>query len=94
MQALTTIWDIDKKNLLPPLLVIETLANSPTATLSVIKNYVIRKLQNENDQIAEDERLIRQYQEDTEKKRQQIEELKTTYAHSWLRANKQYVRFW
>ena len=44
----------------------------------MIKNYIIRKLQSENDQIAEDERLIKQYQEDTEKKRMQIEELKTT----------------
>ncbi|KAH3841675.1 vacuolar protein sorting-associated protein 11 homolog [Dreissena polymorpha] len=72
------LHNIDKRNLLPPLLVIQTLAHSPTATLSVIKNYIIRKLQTENDQIAEDERLIKQYQEDTEKKRQQIEELKTT----------------
>ncbi|XP_052796081.1 vacuolar protein sorting-associated protein 11 homolog [Mya arenaria] len=72
------LHNIDKKNLLPPLLVIQTLAHSPTATLSVIKNYVIRKLQSETDQITEDERLIKQYQEDTEKKRQQIEELKTT----------------
>ncbi|XP_060553204.1 vacuolar protein sorting-associated protein 11 homolog [Ruditapes philippinarum] len=69
---------IDKMNLLPPLLVIQTLAHSSTATLSVIKNYVIRKLQSENEQIAEDERLIKQYQDDTEKKRQQIEELKST----------------
>lgn len=69
---------IDKMNLLPPLLVIQTLAHSSTATLSVIKSYVIRKLQSENDQITEDERLIKQYREDTEKKRQQIEELKTT----------------
>jgi len=65
-------------NLLPPLLVIQTLAHSSTATLSVIKNYVIRKLQSETDQIAEDERLIKQYREDTEKKRHQIDELKTT----------------
>ncbi|KAJ8321881.1 hypothetical protein KUTeg_000352 [Tegillarca granosa] len=53
--------DIDKKNLLPPLL-----------------DYIIRRLQLENDQIVEDERLIKQYREDTEKKRSQIEELKTT----------------
>lgn len=33
----------------------------------------------ENDQIAEDERLIKQYREDTDKKRAQIEELKTTW---------------
>ena len=42
------------------------------------QDYIIRRLQLENDQITEDERLIKQYREDTEKKRDQIEELKTT----------------
>lgn len=43
-----------------------------------LQDYIIRRLQMENDQIAEDERLIKQYREDTDKKRAQIEELKTT----------------
>ncbi|KAK3611536.1 hypothetical protein CHS0354_016470 [Potamilus streckersoni] len=77
-QLMEVLSNIDKRNLLPPLLVIETLAHNSTATLSIIKDYIIRRLQLENDQIAEDERLIRQYREDTEKKRKQIEELKTT----------------
>ncbi|XP_041361621.1 vacuolar protein sorting-associated protein 11 homolog [Gigantopelta aegis] len=77
-QLMEVLSHIDKKNLLPPLLVIQTLAHNSTATLSVVKDYIIRRLQLENDQIAEDERLITQYREDTEKKRAQIEELKTS----------------
>ncbi|CAG2230700.1 PEP5 [Mytilus edulis] len=77
-QLMDVLAHIDKKNLLPPLLVIQTLAHNSTATLSVVKDYIIRRLQLENDQITEDERLIKQYREDTEKKRAQIEELKTT----------------
>lgn len=68
---------IDKCNLLSPLLVIDTLAHNSTATLGVIKDYIVRRLQQENEQIAKDERMIRKYREDTEKMRGQIEELKT-----------------
>jgi len=68
---------IDKYNLLSPLLVVQTLAHNSTATLAVVKDYIIRRLQDENEQIAKDERMIHQYQEDTEKMRNQIEELKT-----------------
>ncbi|CAI9739698.1 sorting-associated 11 homolog [Octopus vulgaris] len=67
-----------EKNLLPPLLVIQTLANNSAATLSVVKDYIVKRLQQENDQITEDERLIQQYREDTLKKKNQIEELKTS----------------
>ncbi|XP_064597137.1 vacuolar protein sorting-associated protein 11 homolog [Liolophura sinensis] len=77
-QLMEVLTHIDKKNLLPPLLVIQTLAHNSTATLSVVKDYIIRRLQMENDQISEDERLIRQYREDTERTRAQIEELKTS----------------
>ncbi|XP_071483682.1 vacuolar protein sorting-associated protein 11 homolog [Diadema antillarum] len=69
---------IDRRNLLPPLLVIQTLAHNSTATLSVIKDYIVRRLQQENDQIAEDERLIKQYREETRKMKSQIEEMKTS----------------
>ncbi len=41
------------------------------------QDYITRRLQQENDQVQEDERLIRQYREETEKMRNQIEELKT-----------------
>ncbi|KAJ8020828.1 Vacuolar protein sorting-associated protein 11-like [Holothuria leucospilota] len=69
---------IDRHNLLPPLLVIQTLAHNSTATLTVIKDYIVRRLQQENDQIAEDERLIEQYREETKIKRSEIEEMKSS----------------
>eukprot|EP00794_Sanderia_malayensis_P012216 gene12216-13473_t len=75
---ITEVLDhIAKYNLLSPLLVIQALAHNSTATLAVIKDYIVRRLQDENEQIAKDERLIRQYRDDTEKMRNQIEELKT-----------------
>jgi hypothetical protein len=69
---------IDKRNLLPPLLVIQTLAHNSTATLAVVKDYVIQRLRQEREQISEDERLVNQYHEETEKMRTQIEQLRTT----------------
>ncbi|KAK7475894.1 hypothetical protein BaRGS_00032862, partial [Batillaria attramentaria] len=77
-QLMEVLSHIDKKNLMSPLLVIQTLAHNSTATLSVLKDYIIRRLQMEQDQMAEDVRLIRQYQEDTAKKRAQIHELQTS----------------
>ncbi|ESO93774.1 hypothetical protein LOTGIDRAFT_182193 [Lottia gigantea] len=77
-QLMEVLSQIDRRNLLPPLLVIQTLAHNSTATLSVVKDYIIRRLQLENDQIAEDERLIKQYREDSENKKVQIEDLKTS----------------
>lgn len=68
---------IDKRNLLPPLLVIDALARNSTATLSVVKEYITRRLQQENQSITEDERRIKQYREDTARMRDEIHELKT-----------------
>ena len=47
-----------------------------------VQDYIIRRLQMEQDQMSEDVRLIRQYQEDTAKKRSQIQELRTSWV--WL----------
>jgi hypothetical protein len=70
--------DIEKRNLLPPLMVIQTLARNSTCTLAVVKDYVSRCLQKENEQIAEDERMIKEYRENTDKMRSQIEQMKTS----------------
>ena len=43
-----------------------------------LQDYITRRLQQERDQIEEDERLIRQYREETEKMRTEIEQLKST----------------
>ncbi|MBN3323224.1 VPS11 protein, partial [Atractosteus spatula] len=69
---------IDRNNLMPPLLVVQTLAHNSSATLSVIKDYLISKLQRESEQIEDDERKIRQYREDTAQLRTEIQELKNS----------------
>lgn len=58
---------------------VQTLAHNSTATLSVIKDYLINKLQRESKQIEEDERKIQQYREETAHLRSEIQELRTRY---------------
>ncbi|XP_056449620.1 vacuolar protein sorting-associated protein 11 homolog [Gadus chalcogrammus] len=69
---------IDQNNLMPPLLVVQTLAHNSTATLSVIKDYLVNKLQRESQQIEDDERKIRQYREETAHLRTEIQDLRTS----------------
>ncbi|CAL8268441.1 unnamed protein product [Merluccius merluccius] len=69
---------IDQNNLMPPLLVVQTLAHNSTATLSVIKDYLVNKLQRESQQIEDDERKIRQYREETAHLRAEIQDLRTS----------------
>ena len=57
--------------------VVQTLAHNSTATLSVIKDYLINKLQRESLQIEDDDRKIRQYREETAHLRSEIQELKS-----------------
>ncbi|NXO81770.1 VPS11 protein, partial [Sitta europaea] len=69
---------IENKNLMPPLLVVQTLAHNSTATLSVIKDYLVNKLQKQSRQIEQDEQRIQKYREETTRIRLEIEELKTS----------------
>ncbi|XP_028664283.1 vacuolar protein sorting-associated protein 11 homolog [Erpetoichthys calabaricus] len=69
---------IDRYSLMPPLLVVQTLAHNSTATLSVIKDYLINKLHQESEQIEEDEQKIRTYREETAQLRQEIQELRSS----------------
>lgn len=57
--------------------VVQTLAHNSTATLSVIKDYLINKLQRESRQIEDDERKICQYRVETAHLRSEIQDLKT-----------------
>ncbi|XP_036279042.1 vacuolar protein sorting-associated protein 11 homolog isoform X2 [Pipistrellus kuhlii] len=69
---------IESKNLMPPLLVVQTLAHNSTATLSVIRDYLVQKLQKQSQQIAQDELRVRRYREETTRIRQEIQELKAS----------------
>lgn len=56
--------------------VVQTLAHNSTATLSVIKDYLVNKLQKQSHQIEQDEQRIQKYREETTRIRLEIEELK------------------
>ena len=73
-----TSLDIDRQNLLPPMQVLEILSENSNVTLSVVKDYITKRMQREDQSIAEDTRLVRNYQEETEKMRQEIDELRTS----------------
>ncbi|KAG9482527.1 hypothetical protein GDO78_011285 [Eleutherodactylus coqui] len=72
----TVLRHIESKNLMPPLLVVQTLAHNSTATLSVIRDYLINKMQKLSQQSEEDERTVHQYREETARIRQEIHELR------------------
>jgi hypothetical protein len=71
--------DIDRDNLLPPLLVVQILSVKSSSTLGLVKDYITRRLQQENQLIQEDARQIRNYKEETNKMRSEITELQTRY---------------
>eukprot|EP01106_Pelomyxa_sp_JSP_P001883 TRINITY_DN1287_c0_g1_i1.p1 TRINITY_DN1287_c0_g1~~TRINITY_DN1287_c0_g1_i1.p1 ORF type:complete len:165 (-),score=44.03 TRINITY_DN1287_c0_g1_i1:162-656(-) len=58
-------------------MVIQILAQRPTTTLGVIKDYISRILQQEKLIIQQDQREIRAFREETEKLKSEIEELRT-----------------
>ncbi|KAF3443276.1 hypothetical protein FNV43_RR12958 [Rhamnella rubrinervis] len=68
---------IERDDILPPIIVLQTLSRNPCLTLSVIKDYIARKLEQESKLIEEDRRAIEKYQEDTSAMRKEIQDLRT-----------------
>ncbi|KAL6554481.1 Vacuolar protein sorting-associated protein 11 [Orobanche minor] len=68
---------IEKDDLLPPIIVIQTLSRNPCLTLSVIKDYIARKLEQESKRIEEDRVAIEKYQEETSAMRKEFQDLRT-----------------
>lgn len=55
---------VERDDILPPILVLQTLSRNPCLTLSVIKDYIARKLEQESKMIEEDRTAIEKYQVD------------------------------
>lgn len=53
---------IERDEILPPIMVLQTLSSNPCLTLSVIRDYIARKLEHESKLIEEDRRMIDKYQ--------------------------------
>ncbi|KAK7386185.1 hypothetical protein VNO78_26221 [Psophocarpus tetragonolobus] len=68
---------IERDDILPPIIVLQTLSRNPCLSLSVIKDYIARKLERESKMIEEDRQAIEKYQEDTLAMRKEIQDLRT-----------------
>lgn len=55
---------VERDDILPPIFVLQTLSRNPCLTLSVIKDYIARKLEQESKMIEEDRAAIEKYQVD------------------------------
>lgn len=53
---------IERDDILPPIIVLQTLAKNPCLTLSVVKDYIARKLEEESKLIEDDRKAIEKYQ--------------------------------
>ncbi|XP_038694569.1 vacuolar protein-sorting-associated protein 11 homolog [Tripterygium wilfordii] len=67
---------IERDDILPPVIVLQSLSKNSNLTLSVIKDYIARKLEQESKLIDEDRRAIEKYQEDTLAMRKEIQDLR------------------
>ncbi|CAN4097985.1 unnamed protein product [Withania somnifera] len=68
---------IERDDILPPIVVLQTLAKNPCLTLSVIKDYIARKLEHESQLIEEDRKAMEKYQEESSTMRKEIQDLRT-----------------
>ncbi len=78
-ELLKILDHIDSYNLLPPLQVIQALSRNSVATLGMVKDYMGKRIESERKEAQADRKLIQSYREETDKKRKEIDELKTVY---------------
>lgn len=68
---------VERDDILPPIVVLQTLSRNPCLTLSVIKDYIARKLEQESKLIEEDRQSIEKCQDETLTMRKEIHDLRT-----------------
>ncbi|KAG0053503.1 hypothetical protein BGZ89_002902 [Linnemannia elongata] len=69
---------IDQQDLLPPLQVVQALSQTSVATIGMIKNYIGHRIEAERKERLEDQKQIQSYRQESEKKRREIDDLKTS----------------
>src|SRR5690606_32821223 len=76
-ELLKVLDHIDQEDLLPPLQIIQALSQTSVATIGMVKNYISRRIESERKERLEDQKQISSYRQEVDKKRREIEELKT-----------------
>ncbi|KAG0353979.1 hypothetical protein BG005_006814 [Podila minutissima] len=77
-ELLKVLDHIDHQDLLPPLQVVQALSQTSVATIGMIKNYIGRRIEAERKERIEDQKQIQSYRQESEKKRREIDDLKST----------------
>jgi len=72
------LHNIEKNELLPPLVVVQILCEHSTATVAVVKEYLIRQLRRERQMADEDQKLISKYRKEINTMQSEIEEINTS----------------
>ena len=67
---------IEKNSLMPAIMVVSVAAQSKTATLSLVKEYLVKHLSGEGVKIRHCEQAIKQYKKETEALREQMDDVK------------------
>lgn len=73
---MSVLSHIEKNSLLPAILVVSIAARSKTATLSLVKEFLVRQLSADGDRIRDCERTIKQLKKETEDLRQEMDDIK------------------
>lgn len=68
---------IERQEVLPPLVVLQTLAKNPNLKLKVVKDYIGAQLQKDSKSIGEDRKEITRLTLETAEMRKEINELRT-----------------
>jgi len=76
-QIQTVLQAIKLRKLLPPLMILQILSANPNKQLSVVKDYVISAMQEEQDFIKADQEEIQRFQTETQQMREEIHRLHT-----------------
>jgi hypothetical protein len=69
----------EKERLLSPLLVVDALSNSSTATLGEVRSYLLSVLQAESELAEQEQQLIDKYRLETERIHAQINSIQTRF---------------
>lgn len=68
---------MERHEILPPLVVLQTVMKNSNLKLKVVKDYIAKQLQKDSKSIQEDRKEIARLQQETAEMRHRIEELKT-----------------
>uniref|UniRef100_A0AAW0WVG1 RING-type domain-containing protein n=1 Tax=Cherax quadricarinatus TaxID=27406 RepID=A0AAW0WVG1_CHEQU len=75
---MTCLTNIEQKGLLPPLEVVDELANSPHITLGQVRDYLLRVVSTHSATLSTETARTQQYSQETTKMRDTIHELRTS----------------